>query len=52
MAKTSKIMFNNSGESGQLCVGPDFRGNPFKFSPFRIMFAVGCHIWFFVFLLY
>ena len=41
VAKTSKTMLNSSGESGHLCLVPDFRGNAFNFSPFRIMFAVG-----------
>ena len=40
-AKTSKTMLNSSGESGHPCPVPDFRGNVFKFSPLRIMFAVG-----------
>ena len=34
-------MLNRSGESGHLCLVPDFRGNAFSFSPLRIMFAVG-----------
>ena len=34
-------MLNTSGESGQPCFVPDFRGNVFNFSPLRIMFAVG-----------
>ena len=41
MAKTSKTMLNNSGESGHSCLVPDFRGNAFTFSPLRIMFPVG-----------
>ena len=41
VAKTSKTMLNNSGESGHPCLVPDFRGNAFNFSPLRIMFAVG-----------
>ena len=41
MAKTSKTMLNSGGESGHPCLDPDFRGNAFNFSPFRIMFAVG-----------
>ena len=41
VAKTSKTMLNSSGESGHLCLVPDFRGNAFNFSPLRIMFAVG-----------
>ena len=40
VAKTSKTMLNSSGESGYPCLLPDFRGNAFNFSPFRI-FAVG-----------
>ena len=41
VAKTSKMMLNSSGESGHLCLLPDFRGNDFNLSPLRIMFAVG-----------
>ena len=41
VAKTSKHMFNSSGESGHPCLVPDFRGNAFSFSPLRVMFAVG-----------
>ena len=41
VAKTSKTVLNSSGESGQPCLVPDFRGNAFNFSPLRIMFAVG-----------
>ena len=40
VAKTSKTMLNNSGESGHPCLVPDFRGNAFNFLPLRIMFAV------------
>ena len=32
-------MLNSSGESGHLCLVPDFRGNAFNVSPLRIMFA-------------
>ena len=32
MAKTSKTMLNSSGESGDPCLVPDFRGNAFNFS--------------------
>ena len=32
-------MLNSSGESGQPCLFPDFRGDAFNFSPLRIMFA-------------
>uniref|UniRef100_A0A8C6C7Z9 Uncharacterized protein n=1 Tax=Monodon monoceros TaxID=40151 RepID=A0A8C6C7Z9_MONMO len=41
VAKTSKTMLNNSGESGQPCLVPDLSGNAFSFSPLRMMFAVG-----------
>ena len=41
VTETSKTMLNSSGESGHPCLVPDFRGNAFNFSPFRIMFAVG-----------
>ena len=41
VAKTSKTMLNNSGESGQPCLVPDLRGNAFGYSPLRMMFAVG-----------
>ena len=38
--KTVKTMLNSSGESGHLCLVPDFRGNVFNFSPLRVMFVV------------
>ena len=41
MAKTSKTMLNNSGESGHPCLVPDLRGNGFSYSPLRMMLAVG-----------
>ena len=41
MARTSKTMLNNSGESGHPCLVPDLRENAFIFSPLRMMFAVG-----------
>ena len=41
IARTSRTMLNNSGESGHPCLIPDLRGNVFSFSPLRIMFTVG-----------
>ena len=40
MARTSKTVLNNGGESGHPCLVPDLRGNAFSFSPLRMMFAV------------
>ena len=41
VARTSRAMLNNNGESGHTCLIPDLKGNAFSFSPLRIMFAVG-----------
>ena len=41
VAKTSRIMLDNRGESGHPYLVPDLRGNAFSFSPLRIMFAIG-----------
>ena len=41
VAKTSKTMLNNSGESGQPCLVPDLSGNGFSFLPLRMMLALG-----------
>ena len=41
VAKTSKTMLNNSGESVQPCLVPDLSGNGFSFSPLRTMLPVG-----------
>ena len=41
VARTSRHMLNNSGESEHACLVPDLRGNPFTLSLLRIMFAVG-----------
>ena len=41
IAWASKIIFDNSCESGHPCLVSDLRGNVFSFSPLRIMFAVG-----------
>ena len=40
-AKTSNTMLNNSGENGHLCRVLDLRGKALRFSPLRIILAVG-----------
>ena len=40
VAKTSKTMLKNRGESGQPCLFPDLSGSAFSFSPLRMMLAV------------
>ena len=52
VAKTSKTMLNSSGESGDPCLVPDFRGNALSFSPLRITFAVGLSYMAFIMLEY
>ena len=41
IARASRIMLNNNGESGHPCLVPDLRENAFSFSSLRIKFAVG-----------
>ena len=41
VARTSRTMLNNSGESEHPCLVPDHRENAFSFSSLRIMFTVG-----------
>ena len=41
VARPSRTMLNNSGESGHPYLVPYFRGYAFHFSQLRIMFAVG-----------
>ena len=40
VAKNSKTMLNNCGESGQPCLVPDLSENSYSFSPLRRMLAV------------
>ena len=47
-----RTMLNCSGESGQLCLIPDFRGNAFSFLTLNIMFAVGFSYMAFIMLRY
>ena len=52
VAKTSKTMFNSSGESRHPCLVPDFMRNAFNFLPLRIMFVVGLSYMAFIMLSY
>jgi len=52
MVRTSKPMFNRSGERGHPCLVPDFRRNTFNFSLLRIMSAVGLSYMAFIILRY
>jgi hypothetical protein len=53
LAKNVSTMLNRSGDSGHLCLVPDFRGNGFRFSPLSIMLAAGLsYIAFTMFLLF
>ena len=40
VARASRTILNNSGDSGHTCLVPDLRGNGFNFSPLTVMFAV------------
>ena len=40
VARASKTILNNSGDSGHLSLFPHLRGNGFNFSPLTVMFAV------------
>ena len=41
VARISRTMLKDSGESGHPCLLPDLRGNSFSFSPLRMMLALG-----------
>ena len=40
VARTSNTMLNRSGESGHLCLVPDYREKAFSSSPFGMILAV------------
>ena len=52
IARTSTTMLSNSDKSGHTRLVPDLRGNPFSFSPLRIMFSVGLLYMVFIMLRY
>ena len=39
MARTSKTMLNDSGESEHPCLVPELRGNTFRFLPLSLILA-------------
>ena len=41
MARTYKTMLNKSSESGHVCFVVDHKGNVFRFSPLKMMLALG-----------
>jgi hypothetical protein len=41
LARNSRTLLNRSGDSGQPCVSPDFKGNGFSFYPLRMKLAIG-----------
>ena len=41
LARTSNTILNRSGERGNLCLVPDFKGNSSSFCPFSMILAVG-----------
>ena len=41
VARTSKTVLNSGGESEHPCLVPDLSGYSFRFSPLRMMLALG-----------
>ena len=52
IARTSRTMLNNSGESGHSCLVPDLTGNAFSFSPVSMMLTVDLSYMTFIMLRY
>ena len=52
LISVAKTNLNSSGESGHPCLVPDFKGNAFKFSPLRLMFAMDLSYMVFIMLRY